>query len=267
MKTKFKVGFTSALTILMLLSGTINNVFAKDISFYDGANKHKGFYWFDEREKQKKASAAHILPTSEEASNNIAARKMELDNARNVMIELSYREDVPDEVLRASIIKYKKLEAKMYNSAIRLSDASDMANFTNPELVNYDKEPINVFANKIKRKLAGEEKLQTIKEFSNKFDLLLFANDKCPYSRGFMPIVTRFAKDYSISLDVTTLENRTGSVAAKLGITSTPTLVAISKDATQLFEIARGYISLSELEENIVLSQKYSKELAQIKKR
>jgi len=48
MKTKFKTGFTSALTILICLSGTISNAFARDISFYDGANKHKGFYWFEE---------------------------------------------------------------------------------------------------------------------------------------------------------------------------------------------------------------------------
>jgi len=253
--------------LLFLLISTSAN--AANISFYDGANKHKGFYWFEvrEQEKMQKQNDNYVLPTPEEASASMEARKLELDNARNVMLELSYREDIPDEVLRTSIVKYKTLEAKMYGSAIRLADASDMANFTNPELVNYDKEPTNVFANKIKRKLAGEEKLKTIKEFSSKFDLLLFANNDCPYSKGFVPIVTRFANDNGYSLDITSLESSAGAIAAKLGITSTPTLVAISKDATQLFEIARGYVSLSELEENIVLSQKYSDELAKVKKR
>lgn len=255
------------ITTLFLFISTSAN--AANISFYDGANKHKGFYWFEvkEKEQQQLPESSHPLPTPEEASNNLAARKAELDNARNVMLELSYREDIPDEVLRASIVKYKKLEAKMYGSAIRLADASDMANFTNPELVNYDKEPTNVFANKIKRKLAGEEKLAIIKEFGSKFDLLLFANNDCPYSKGFVPIATRFANDYGYSLDITSLESSAGAIAVKLGITSTPTLVAISKDATQLFEIARGYVSLSELEESIVLSQKYSDELAKVKKR
>lgn len=255
------------ITILFLLISTTAN--AANISFYDGANKHKGFYWFEvqEKEKMQKQNDNYLLPTPEEASASMEARKLELDNARNVMLELSYREDVPDEVLRASIVKYKKLEAKMYGSAIRLSGASDMANFTNPELVNYDKEPTNVFANKIKRKLAGEEKLAAIKEFGSKFDLLLFANNDCPYSKGFVPIATRFATNYGYALDITSLESSAGAIAAKLGITSTPTLVAISKDATQLFEIARGYVSLSELEESIVLSQKYSAELAKVKKR
>ncbi len=253
--------------LLFLLIST--NANAANISFYDGANKHKGFYWFEvqEKEKMQKQNDNYVLPTPEEASASMEARKVELDNARNVMLELSYREDIPNEVLRASIVKYKKLEAKMYGSAIRLAGASDMANFTNPELVNYDKEPTNVFANKIKRKLVGEEKLATIKEFGSKFDLLLFANNDCPYSKGFVPIATRFANDNGYSLDITSLESSAGAIAAKLGITSTPTLVAISKDATQLFEIARGYVSLSELEENIVLSQKYSDELAKVKKR
>lgn len=255
------------ITILFLFISTSAN--AANISFYDGANKHKGFYWFEvqEKEKMQKQNDNYLLPTPEEASASMEARKAELDNARNVMLELSYREDVPNEILRASIVKYKKLESKMYASAIRLADASDMANFINPELVNYDKEPTNVFANKIKRKLAGEEKLAIIKEFGSKFDLLLFANNDCPYSKGFVPIATRFASNYGYALDITSLESSAGAIAAKLGITSTPTLVAISKDATQLFEIARGYVSLSELEESVVLSQKYSDELAKVKKR
>ena len=257
------------LVLSILLMFFARESFAANGSFYNQDNMYRGFYWFEVQEKEKKQlqESNHALPTPEEASASMEARKLELDNARNVMLELSYREDIPNEVLRASIVKYKKLEAKMYGSAIRLSGASDMANFTNPELVNYDKEPTNVFANKIKRRLAGEEKLKTIKEFGSKFDLLLFANNDCPYSKGFVPIATRFANNYGYDLDITSLESSAGAIAAKLGITSTPTLVAISKDATQLFEIARGYVSLSELEESIVLSQKYSDELAKVKKR
>ena len=253
-------------TLFLFISTSVN---AANISFYDGANKHKGFYWFEVQEKEQNQlpESSHALPTSVEASASMEARKAELDNARNVMLELSYREDVPNEVLRASIVKYKKLEAKMYGSAIRLADASDMANFIIPEIVNYDKEPSNVFASKIKCKVAGEEKLKTIKQFGSKFDLLLFANNDCPYSKGFVPIATRFANSHGYPLDITSLESSAGAIAAKLGITSTPTLVAISKDATQLFEIARGYVSLSELEESRVLSQKYSDELAKVKKR
>ena len=116
------------ITTLFLFISTSTN--AANISFYDGANKHKGFYWFEVQEKEKKQlqESNHALPTPEEASASMEARKVELDNVRNVMLELSYREDIPDEVLRASIVKYKKLEAKMYGSAIRLADASDMAN-------------------------------------------------------------------------------------------------------------------------------------------
>jgi hypothetical protein len=52
-------------------------------------------------------------------------------------------------------------------------------------------------------------------------------------------------------------------MAIKLGITAVPTLVAISKDAGELFELARGFISFSELQDNVVLGHAYSMEKAQ----
>ena len=40
--------FLAAVTVL--ITTTAN---AANISFYDGANKHKGFYWFEVQEKAK----------------------------------------------------------------------------------------------------------------------------------------------------------------------------------------------------------------------
>ena len=253
----------SLLIILLLLEPvTIKNIYASTGSFYQGDNKYKGFYWFESKQSDDKGKSAkeNYYPTPKEAKKAIEMRKKALDDARNQMVELAFIKDTPPQILREAIIKYKKLESDMYDGAIRLTYANEMANFTNPEIANKAEYPTNVFANKIKRKKDDEERLEVIREFAKEFDLLVFTEDNCPYSKAFDPVITRFAKDHGFSLDKSSLASSEGEIAQNLGIKSTPTLIAVSKDAKEMFEISRSMVSLSELESSIVLSSKYSNE-------
>lgn len=257
------ITLATSFTLAMMLPQTS---YASTGSFYQGNNKYKGFYWFETQQLQKHKNSnegkeSFKYPTPEEAGMAIEERKKQLDDARNIMSELSFRNDVPPEVLRDAIVKYKKLEVKMYDSAINLVYASEMANFTNPELSNLNEIPTNVFANKIKRKEEQKERTNIIKQFANEFDLLLFTSSTCPYSKAFLPVATNFASTHGFTLDTAPLDSSEGKIAQSLGIKVTPTLVAISKDSKELFEISSSMSSISELERIIVLSSKYSKEL------
>ncbi len=236
--------------------------YASNGSFFKGDNKYKGFYWFENQQKPdiSKPDTEFHYPTPEEATRAIEVRKKTLDDARSQMVELAFVEDTPPEMLREAIVKYKKLEAAMYDGAIRLSYANEMANFTNPEIANLTEQPTNVFANKIKRKSDEREKITTIREFARKFDLVVFTNNNCPYSQAFDPVITDFARTHDFTLDKTPLDGIEGKIAQNLGITSTPTLIAVSKDASKMFEISRGMVGISELEANIILSSKYRNE-------
>ncbi len=245
---------------LSIIFTNISNVSAA--SFYKGENKYKGFYWFESNQSlyNKAKDQEFHYPSPEEAVTAIEARKKALDDARSQMVELAFLEDTPPLILRQAIVKYKKLEASMYDGAIRLTQANEMANFTNPEIAGLTEQPTNVFGNKIKRTLDQAEKIVKIREFAQEFDLLVFTNNNCPYSKAFEPVITNFASAHSFSLDKTSLDSLEGKIAQKLGITSTPSLVAIRKDAKEIFEISRGMVSVSELESRIILSSKYSKE-------
>ena len=257
-----------AKAVVLLNLCCISAVYAGVGSFYKEEDKYRGFYWFETVSRQEgakvgKTDSKFRDPSPEEAANAIEARKQALDNARSQMVELGFREDVPAHILRQAIVKYKKLEAKMHDGAIRLAQASDMANFTNPEIPNVTEFPTNVFANKIKRGVDEQQKIATIREFANKFDLLLFTDDKCPYCNAFAPVIANFAKDHAFNLDSATLNSREGKIAQGLGITAVPTLVAVRKDGKELFEISRGLSSISELESSIVLANNYSEEQSQ----
>lgn len=241
------------------------SVYANAGGFYKCEDRYRGFYWFeDQRTKlQDVDSLQFYYPTPEEAQNAIAARTKEMDDVRAQMVELGFREDTPPHILRQAIVKYKKLEAQMHDGAIRLVHASEMANFTNPEIANITEFPTNVFANKIKRSIDEKHKIAMVKEFAQKFDLLLFAHYDCPYSQAFTPLITNFAKEHGFTLEITSLDSAHGKIAQSLGINIVPTLVAVGKNGSQLFEISRGLSSLAELESSVVLANNLNDERSQ----
>ena len=66
----------------------------------------------------------------------------------------------------------------------------------NPKIAGLTKQPTNVFANKIKRKLDEKEKIVKIKEFAKEFDLVVFTNNNYSYSKAFKLIIINFANTH-----------------------------------------------------------------------
>jgi len=258
MKTKFKTGFTSALTILICLSGTISNAFARDISFYDGANKHKGFYWFEEEKMQQGKQTKKSKPTYEslspsEAIKNMEERKEKLAQSRAVMMELSYR-NAPREEIYKAVKNYKILEKEMRDSGMALASAWEMVNFTNPEIIDQINNPVNVPANKVKREQESKQTALKIRGFADKYDLVLFENPTCPYCHAFKPVLGHFVSLYGFKLDVVGNSPEHQQLINMLKIEAAPTLVAVSKDGKDAFELARSFLTLSELEQQAMFA-------------
>ena len=241
----------------MLLSS--NTIFAD--GFYDSNNLYRGFYWFEQNKQSpdvtSQAQEKTIQITPEEAKLSIEHRKQQLDAARNVMIELAFRSDVDQEELYKAIREYKELEAKMFNGGLRLASAWQMVNFIYPEFTNLTEEPVNVPANKLKRKLSIEERSNQLKQLAKNYSLVLFTRDNCPYSKEFIPIAKRFADVYGFALEISNDQE----LMAKLGYKTVPTLVAVSTNQDSDFtEIIRGLATKSEIEENTLLLVKLLQE-------
>ena len=231
-------------------------------SFFEQSNQYRGFYWFEREQKPSQNNTQEYqMPTAEEAAASIEARKKTLDEARNQMVAVGFDQDAPLSAKRQAVINYKKLEMGMWDGALSLVDASDMANFTNPEIANNQTQPTNVFGVKLQRQVEAAQNIVAIMEFAKEFDLLLFADESCRYCREFAPVLKRFVDQHHFQLDIASLDSKAGSIAKSLGITIIPTLVAIKKDGSLLFEVSRGVVSTSQLEASILLASKYSKEL------
>jgi thioredoxin-like negative regulator of GroEL len=164
--------------------------------------------------------------------------------------------------IRKTIINYKTIEEKMWESTTKLSNAFEMANFVNPDLNNNLEAPTNVYAVKIKRDLEEELNKELIREFAKKYDFVLFAESYCKYCVAFEPVFKDFAADFNFKYEITSLKSEAGKIAMKLGVSSVPTLIAVKKDGKFAFEVSRGMLSRSGLEETIILAKKYSDEKA-----
>ena len=249
------------ITLFIFFQLIATNANAKG-SFFEQSNQYRGFYWFErEQSSSQNKKQEYQMPTAEEAAASIEARKKTLDDARNQMVAVGFDQYAPLSAKRQAVINYKKLEMGMWDGALSLVDASDMANFTNPEIAGNQTQPTNVFGVKLQRQVEAEQNIVAIMEFAKEFDLILFADESCRYCREFAPVLKRFVDQHHFQLDVASLDSKAGNIAKSLGITSIPTLVAIKKDGSLLFEVSRGVVSVSGLEANILLANKYSEEL------
>ena len=105
-----------------------------------------------------------------------------------------------------------------------------------------------------------------IKELAKSFDLVLFFEPTCKYCALLSPVLKTFGEQYGFNIESVSSSGarheyfktaKATGLANQLGITAFPTVIAISHDSKTAFELIRGYVSLSELEEYSLLAIKY----------
>lgn len=250
--------------------------FAANGSFYNQDNMYRGFYWFEEPEISKQGKKKDILTNDKQLLKNmtpafakmrIEERKKRLNEAKAMMLEYAFSDASP-EVIYEHIRKYKELESQMFNGSIRLGKASQVVAFTNPEIADQINNPINALGNKIRRKQEEDERKQKIAEFVGKYDLVLFEKIGCPYCREFGPIFERFTSLYGFTYEKTYLSaEKNKALLARLAVDGAPTVVAVSKDGSDAFELTRGVVTISEIEEMTSIAMDYLDEHLQAKAR
>lgn len=165
---------------------------------------------------------------------------------------------------------YRDKEKQMWKQAETLHDSWDMANLLYPEQRDLINNPVNVHGVKAKRAIQEAENLRKIQQLAKQFDLVLFFSEQCQYCQLLAPVLKNFGSRYGFNIDAV---SSTGSkhkyfrtykdngLIERLGVTEFPIVIAISHDATTAFELIRGYVSESELEEYSLLAIKYLESL------
>jgi thiol-disulfide isomerase/thioredoxin len=154
----------------------------------------------------------------------------------------------------------------MWERALELDNAYRTARFRYPEFFDKVKDPTNVGAVRLKRKKDKDRKVEAIKNFASEYDLVLFSKEECSFCKEFAPILKSFCDEYGFKIEEAAISGEISGLfpggnfpklAKKLGIKATPSIYAISKNKKQVFELMRGFVSKSELEEYAYIANNY----------
>nr|WP_254170333.1 conjugal transfer protein TraF [Rickettsia endosymbiont of Ixodes pacificus]AKS10407.1 hypothetical protein REIP_p545 [Rickettsia endosymbiont of Ixodes pacificus] len=237
--------------------------------------RYRGWLWFEEREQQKinEEIQQELEKAKKQEQERAIARaeveafSKELDDLKYMMIR--YPENLDH------VYAYKKKEAEMLDSALKLDHSYRVVNLLHPNDVNHKENPVNLYGRKIHQQEEQKAKEEKIAELANKIELFFVFSSDCPYSLQVAPVVSQFAQKYKIETEALSTNGEKSQyfkthfnqeLINMLGIESVPSLILVTKDGKTRFEIARGALSFSELEEKMLLAHEILKDQELISK-
>lgn len=227
-----------------------------------GSSMYRGWLWFEDQKQisnpilgPKRKLTREEMESIRDENNKF---KEELDLLKHAMIK--YPENL-DYVKR-----YKEKEKKMLDASIKLSESFLMTDFLNPDISDQLENPQNLYGRTAKRELEQEENTKTLKSLAHKVELFLFFQDNCKYCEILERHLNRFASIYGFNVEAISNDGSKSSyfkthhnkdLVSKLDLTVMPVVIAVTKDSKLRFELARGAVSVADLEENSLLMAKY----------
>lgn len=241
-----------------------SNCYAKN--FFD--QRYRGWLWFEEKEKQEQTKEEMLkLQKQQELVEERAKARAEIEEFAKELESLKYMMIRYPENLE-HVLVYKKKEAEMFEMALKLDQSYRMVNFINPEHVNLKEQSTNLYGIKIKREMDEQQQQAAIKQLAKEVELFLIFSRYCPYSQQLQPVLSNFAKKYNFKVEAVSLDktnspyfetHHNAKLVEALGVKVLPTIIIVTNDSSMRFELARGAMSISELEERAILAIDYIK--------
>lgn len=230
-------------------------------SFFD--QSYRGWLWFEEKdqthsvESKEKDRAKSRIPTKEEmkeARRQNEEFKEELDDLRAIMIRH------PDNL--DYIRLYKEKEKLMLDEAMVLTNNFMMVNFLNPDIADQLNNPQNIYGRNINKEEKKNSDFQRIKSLTNKVELFVFRNGSCGHCHLLEKHLNSFAIKYGFKVEAVSGDGSASSyfkthnnreIIKELKLNIMPTVIVITNDSKQRFELARGAVSIPDLEDKALL--------------
>jgi conjugal transfer pilus assembly protein TraF len=228
---------------------------------------YRGWLWFEEKEqdeslnqKPKQQDMAHV-PSKEEmqtAKLENEEFKEELENLRHMMIRY------PDNINYIRL--YKEKEQQMLDGAMVLARNFAMANFLNPNLADQLKAPQNIYGRNVLKSEKQNNDNKIIKSLTTKIELFVFREGNCAHCPLLEKHLNSFANKYGFNVEAVSADNSKSNyfkthnnpaITKALNLNIMPTVIAVTKDSSMRFELARGAVSIPDLEDKALLLAEY----------
>lgn len=226
---------------------------AKEKSFYD--DHERGWHWYEKRTHQdeknqnkKKGTRIH-----QSARSELKEYQEQLEEAKAAAVMHPTLENV---------YNYQKLQFEMFNKAGKFADVWMQNVYKNSELDFTLISPVSQNARHIYLAKKKEENEAKIRKLSNEYGLFFFFRNNCAYCVAFAPIVKSFSDKYnwevlaiSDSGEKHHLFERSvqdNGLSTYWQVDFYPSLFAVNPKTGHVIPIARGMISIEEMEERIL---------------
>jgi hypothetical protein len=253
--------------ILIVCSCLLVECYASSF-FEDDSLRERGWLWFEEKEQDSKQEtlkeqATTSYPTQEQmerAKLENEQFKEDLENLRHMMIRY------PDNL--SYIRLYKEKEKQMLDGAMLLARNFAMVNFLNPDIADQLKTPQNIYGRNIAREQKELLNKQIIKSLSDKIELFVFRQANCAHCSVLEKHLNSFANTYGFKVEAVSADDSISSyfkthnnqaLIKQLALTVMPTVIAVTKNSSMRFELARGAVSIPDLEDNALLLAEFLK--------
>lgn len=253
------------LIFLMIASQLVPSVGSANNSFFN--QNYRGWLWFEEKEQDQgtKPEAQRLdgAPSKEEmerAKLENEQFKEELENLRHMMVRY------PDNLNYIRL--YKEKEKQMLDGALILATNFAMVNFLNPDIADQLKNPQNIYGRNVNRAEKENQDMLTLKLLSSRVELFVFRQSDCAHCKLLEKHLNSFAIKYGFKVEAVAADNSTSSyfpthqnpaIIEQLQLSVMPTVIAVTKDSKARFELARGAVSIPDLEDKALLLFEYLK--------
>ena len=165
-----------------------------------------------------------------------------------------------------NVIAYISAQEAIGDKSEKFANVWQRVVYKNPELDRTNRYPVSNGALHIFRNQELNQKREKIRQLSKEYGLMFFFRGDCPYCQGFASVVKDFSIRYDwslmaiqigdVGLDGFLDAKRDNGIAASLGISKVPALIAVHPRTKKMIPLAYGYISEAEIEErvNVLLS-------------
>ena len=157
---------------------------------------------------------------------------------------------------------YKEKEKEMLDGAMLLARNFAMVNFLNPDIADQLKTTQNIYGRNIAKEQKGLEDRQIIKSLAAQVELFVFRQANCLHCPVLEKHLNSFAKKYGFKVKAVAPDNSASNyfkthnspaIIKQLALTVMPTVIAVTKDSSMRFELARGAVSIPDLEDKALL--------------
>lgn len=227
--------------------------------------RYRGWLWFDENEEVEIEDGENL---SELTSNMPGIEEMERAKEANEKfsreLELLKHLMVHDPGNLENIKLYKLKEKEMMEKSATLGRNWLLVNFLNPEIMDELKFPQNIYGRDLRREDLKREMNEKIRSLKDRIEIFVFRREGCSYCVTLEEHLARFAMRYGFEVEAVSEDgseseffktNTSSEIVSNmidaLGLEVMPTVIVVVKETRERFELARGAVSVSELEEKV----------------